>query len=359
MKRRVDLLLLAGGLLVLTLLAVGRQTATQSGDGHANFSSYDAGPNGYRALYETLRRAGVAVRRFERVLPLVDSGTGTLLIAIDESDPQPVPLTRADADALQRFVAGGGRLVVLDSGFAGKLDVTPGVGTSHPIDERAAVALARNRFTAGVERVAAPIGAAFGFEHWPNAVPLLANDRGVVAVAYRHGKGTVVAITAPALFGNAHLLDGDNLAFAYDTVAGGGPVAFDEYVHGHDSDATFWQVLPPPVRAAVWIVALVIGLALIGANVPFAPPIPPDPPPASDSGAFVDAMAALMRRARAGGALTAAFAADAARRSRGRRASAGDAEAFDELQRLSLMPASDARLLRAAVLEYRFRKEHP
>ena len=128
-------------------------------------------------------------------------------------------------------------------------------------------------------------------------MPLLADDRGMVA-DLSLGKGEVVAITVPTLFSNAHLLDADNLAFAYDVVAGHGPVAFDEYVHGYDDDVTLWQALPQPVRAAAWVVAAIVGLALIGANVPFAPPIPAEPPDERDSSAYVDAMAALLRRAR-------------------------------------------------------------
>ena len=356
MKRRTEVGVLVAGLIVLALLAAGRETAVQRG-GRSTYSTYDTGPSGYRALYETLRQAGLPIRRFERTLPLLDPDVGTLVISGYEDDPGAKPLTHADADRLARFVNGGGRLVVLDDDFAGKRDVTPGVAVSHPVAARVALALTRGRFTAGVERVDAPIDAAFAFARWPGAVPLLANGRGVVAVAYPHGKGEVVAITAPALFGNAHLLRDDNLAFAYDVLAGHGPAAFDEYVHGYDRDATFWQVLPPAVHAAAWIVAAIVVLALIGANVPFAPPIPPEPADARDSAAFVDAMAALMRRARAAGALTAAFAADAQRRARGRATGPADADALAELERLSQMPPSDADLLRAAVIGHRFRKE--
>ena len=74
-------------------------------------------------------------------------------------------------------------------------------------------------------------------------------------------------------------------------------------MHGYDDDATLWQVLPQSVRLAAWIVAAIIGLALIGANVPFAPPVPAEPPDERDSSAFVNAMAALLRRAHAAGAL--------------------------------------------------------
>lgn len=356
MRGRGDVALLAAGSIVLVLLALASESTTPRAD-RTTYSTYDSGRSGYRAIYETLRGAGVSVRRFERQLALLDPDVRTLVISGYEDDPDAKPLSRGDADRLARFVNGGGRLVVLDDDFAGKLDVTPGVGSSHPIRARAAVALAHTRYTAGVERVGAPMESAFEFARWPGAVPLLANDAGVVAVAYGRGKGEVIAITAPALLDNADLLARDNLAFAYDSLAGHGPVAFDEYVHGYDRNATFWQVLPAPVRAAAWIVAAIVVLALIGANVPFAPPIPPESGDARDSAPFVEAMGALMRRTHAAGPLIAAFAADAARIARGRRTTPGMAAALSELERLSGASPRDADLLRAAVLDYRIRKD--
>ena len=39
---------------------------------------------------------------------------------------------------------------------------------------------------------------------------------------YRLGRGEVIAITAPALFGNAQLRNADNLRFAYNVIANHG-----------------------------------------------------------------------------------------------------------------------------------------
>ncbi|MGA8534379.1 MAG: hypothetical protein WB615_09765, partial [Candidatus Tumulicola sp.] len=240
--------------------------------------------------------------------------------------------------------------------FVGSRDVTPGVGTARAARVHDAVALARNRYTVGVRRVSASIEAVFPFA-LRRGVPLLANDRGIVAVAYRYGAGEVLAITAPALFGNASLRNADNLAFAYDAIAGNGPAAFDEYVHGYDDDLSFWEVLPVPVRAAFWMVCAIVVLALVGANVPFAPPIASSPPDERDSSAYVDAMAALMRRAHAMRAAIALFAADAERRARGRE-SPSVRSALAELQRLRDLPqTSDAALVRAAAIDFQLRKE--
>ena len=47
--------------------------------------------------------------------------------------------------------------------------------------------------------------------------------QGIVAVCVSLGRGEVIAITAPALFGNAQLRNADNLRFAYNVIAGHGP----------------------------------------------------------------------------------------------------------------------------------------
>jgi hypothetical protein len=359
--RRVEIGLLAGALSLLALLAYGRQEALQARTATLSvYSTFDTGPNGYRALYDVLRAAGTPVRRFGRVLALLDADVRTLVISSYAGDPSAKNLDVRDGSRLRRFVNGGGRLVVLDTDFAGSRDVTPGVGTSGLAHARDAVVLAKTRFTAGVTEVRAPIDAVFPFAQRRGMVPLLANDRGVVATSYRFGKGEVVAITAPALFANAYLSQGDNAAFAYDVLAGHGPAAFDEYVHGYDDDLGFWQALPVPVRAAFWIVCAIVVLGLIGANIRFAPPIPLDPPDERDSSAYLDAMGALMRRARAGRAATARFAADAQRRTRGRGGASGSkrGEAIAELERLRQMPhPNDAALLRAATLDFQLRKD--
>ncbi len=262
------------------------------------YSTYDTGANGYRALYEVLRAAGVPARRFERDLPTLDSSIKTLIVTGYEHDPSAKPLDEHDAAFLRRFVRNGGRFVAIDSEFVGQQDFTPGVGSTSQMASRgSAIALARNAYTAGVASVRGPVDWIFPFKE-PHGVPLLANDEGIVAVWYRFGRGEVIAVTAPAIFGNARLRDAGNLRFAYNAMAGHGEAAFDEYVHGYDNGLTTWGALPASVRAAVWIVVAIVAIALIGGNVPFAPPHLPDAPDERDSSHYIAAMAELMRRSR-------------------------------------------------------------
>jgi hypothetical protein len=293
--RRADIVVLVASALLLALLAYERSTMQEPRP--SVYSTYDTGPNGYRALYEVLGAAGLPVRRLERELGTLDPTIKTLIVTGYEEDPSAKPLDEHDAALLRRFVQNGGRLIAIDAVFAGSQDVTPGVGATLRAGSGDAIALASNTYTAGVTRVAGSIDWIFPFKE-PRGVPLLANGRGMVALAYRFGRGEVIAITAPALFGNAQLRDADNLRFAYNAIAGHGATAFDEYVHGYSNDLTMWGALPGPVHAAIWIVLALVAIALIGANVPFAPPYLPDPPDERDSSDYITAIAELMRRSR-------------------------------------------------------------
>lgn len=353
--RRVEIVVLAIGLAIVVLFAVERERVQRS-SAPSTYSTYDTGPNGYRALYGVLLAAGLPVRRFQRPLGVLDSDVRTLVVSSYLSEPDARWLGRHDADALKRFVNGGGRLIALDFDFAGRNDVVPGAGESSPVQSFGAVALARDRYTAGVQQIGVPVDAAFPFA-LRHGVPLLANAHGLVAVAYPVGKGEVIAITAPAVFSNAWLRREDNLAFAYNAIAGHGAVAFDEYVHGYNDDSSFWQVLPTPFRVAFWIVCTIVVLALVGANVPFAPPALVAAEPERNSAAYVEAMANLMQRGRAGGALIARFSAEVMRLTRGRDDSA-TLGAVDELRRLRVLPRpSESALVRAAAIAYHVRKE--
>jgi Domain of unknown function (DUF4350) len=296
-RLRPDLIIVVIGALLIG--ALGYTSGTVPKQRPSVYSTYDSGPNGYRALYEVLRGAGVPVRRYERVLGVLDPSVRTLIVTGYEEDPSAKPLDEHDAALLKQFVENGGRLVAIDAQFAGPQDIAPGVGTTVAAPLRNdAIVLARDQYTAGVARVHGTIQWVFPFKE-PRGIPLLATVHGMSAVLYRVGRGDVIAISAPALLGNAQLRNADNLRFAYNAIAGHGDVAFDEYVHGYDDTLSLWGALPNPVRAAVWVVIAIVLLALIGANVPFAPPYLPTPPDERDSSDYITAIAELMRRSRA------------------------------------------------------------
>jgi len=301
-EARLDVAVLVACAVALVFLAYERGV-TAGKQRTSVYSTYDTGPNGYRALYDVLRAARVPIARFGRELPLLDPSVQTLVITGYEEDPSAKPLDARDAAWLRDFVTKGGRLVAIDAEFAGPDDIAPGVGVTvrkgfvPQARDDVAIPLARNAYTAGVSRAQGSIDWVFPF-NGAQGTPLLASRGGMVAVLYRVGRGQVVAVTAPAIFGNAQLRNGDNVRFAYNAIVGHGDAAFDEYVHGYSDGAALWQVLPAPVRAAVWIVLALLLLGLVGANVPFAPPYLRDRADERDSSHYITALAELMRRSR-------------------------------------------------------------
>lgn len=115
-RHLVELIIVILSAIVIGALAFGREAARNALP-HSTYSSNDTGPNGYRALYEMLHSAGVPVTRFSRVLGVLDSHVGTLVLATYAPDPDPQPMGASDTALLKDFVERGGRLVVLDYDF--------------------------------------------------------------------------------------------------------------------------------------------------------------------------------------------------------------------------------------------------
>ena len=254
--RIVESVVLALLLLFLVVLAGAQLEPPRS-----THSSFDTGPNGYRALYGVLARERVPVTRLEVPLGARDAHVRVLMLTTVWYDP-------SDVRALQGFIRGGGTVIA----FA-------------PI--------------AGLHATRS-----FNGENYTN-LALEKNPKRALDV--------------------------------YDAVAGKGLVAFDEHPYGYDRTQSLWSVLPLQVRVAVWIAILAVVLALIDANVRFAPPISRDPPAERDSSDYLRSMGALLSRARAGRTVIERFARAYPR--------------SEELARLAaLTRPSDAQVMEAAVL---------
>ena len=353
------------GLAAIVGLAVAREWSARAE--YSFYSTYDTGPNGYRALYNVLSAERVDVMRLERPLGLLDPRVRTLVISSNRSDVvaqvSHAQLDAGDVQRLQRFVREGGRLVLLESPAdealyrAFKLVIVPAKVHAVP-SHLTLVPMARIAMTSGVASVRAAGVELAPFDSAPGAAPLLGTGAGVAAFWRPYGKGEIVAIAAPSVFSNGEIGQASNARFAYNVLAGHGPVAFDERLHGYAVDASFWSALPTPVRIAAAIVAAMLALWLVDANVRSAPPLALDVPDERHSASYLAAMAALLRRARAAQLGIAAFYDDAVRRSQHRRDAPGVASAIDELARLREMPhPHDDALLRAARIAARLRKD--
>ncbi len=89
----------------------------------------------------------------------------------------------------------------------------------------------------------------------PGALPLFA-DQAPAVVLFRHGKGTVVAVSDPGTVDNRYITKADNARFITDLVrayAGAGErIGFDEYHQGFQEADNFWDAVGRPGQLAAW-----------------------------------------------------------------------------------------------------------
>ncbi len=263
----------------------------------STYSSYDTAPNGYRALYEVLRREGVPVDRFESQLGLLPSGGVLVITSTQPERDAGLPYQSLDLNDVQRLktFAQHGRVLLF-------------------LPEDSPLAVAARRFSTRLD---------------------------------------------PAAYTNTGLAASPQAAARiYALVSGRGAVRFDERVHGYVRDQSFWSALPGPVHAAVWLLAVLGVLIVVEQNFPIAPPIAIDPPSDRDSSSYIRSMAALLRRGHAGPAAVARFAHEAALLSPHARAADGAQQILAELNLLSAAKTvSDRTVLHAAQLYATIRKE--
>jgi len=250
MSRPLRVLLILFAAFVALIVAIDRLAPEPSGP---EGSSYATAPAGAAAYAELLHRAGHAVRRVRA--PLADDAPapGEALVILD-----PERVEAADADAIGRFLAAGGRLVAAGATsrwLERALDAPPAWGPGAAGDARTVVPVPE---TAGVRTVRFTAGGRW--EELGGALPILAGPDGPVGAVAVQGEGRAVLLPDASPFANAQLADADNAAFALDAV-GGRPVAFLETVHGY-GEATGIAALPD---RAVWALALLAlaGLALV------------------------------------------------------------------------------------------------
>lgn len=261
-------------------------------------STYDTGGNGYAALYDLLARERVPVRRLEQPFGDFHARRGALVLAGDGAISAAVP--GRNIAALDAWVRSGGTLFVFgDTSIAERraLGLPPPAGMKKAWIATAACGLARplhglragGEFAAGYARTCAA-----------NRATLLEASGRAIVVAYRRGSGTIVVSSTPSVFGNRELASHDNAALAYAFFGGMPVVWFDERIYGHAIGRSFWEVLPWPMHAAIVLACILLALAIIGANLPSAPPAALEAPAERDTGAYIASLARMLQRGGAG-----------------------------------------------------------
>jgi len=298
MKRKIppDAILLAAGLALLAILTLLRASIQEPPPSVP--STYDTGRAGYAALYDLLAQEGVRVRRFE--LPAGElPERGTALAVAGDDGISGVARTSKSLQALDAWVRAGNTLYVLgtvDSQAARILGVPP----VHPTAKRGA-AFTACAFARTLQHL--PVDGDFAqgvrAECRNGRLAVLATGPDAPGEAIARGRGMVVFIATTTPFDNWHLTRAANARAAYALFGPAKTLAFDERIYGYAAGRTFWQVLPPPVHAAIWIAIAALLLALAGANIPFAPPYARPYAGERDSRSYIDSIANLLRRAHA------------------------------------------------------------
>jgi hypothetical protein len=321
----------------LNLIAIALDALLPSPEGPRS-SAFATAPEGVAAWAELARRSGLDVRTVRERPSAGSLPNGGTVVVLDPED-----LTGREAGALRRFAERGGRLVAggLEPGpwltrLAGGVEWADAGGEDArvlvPATETGAAARVR---TAGEGR-------------WSRAgatLPLVADDDGAVVLLARAGRGRIALVADPSPLQNRLLDEADNAALAL-ALAGEGPLAFMESVHGY-STATGLRALPDRMQWALILLAL-SGLVLIAARWPrMGPPEPPERPLFPPRRGYVDALAATIARSRDRTMATETVRSAARERLARRAALARDAddEAFAAAARAAGLRDDEARAL--------------
>ena len=353
-KLSLDLVLAIAGILLIGIVAALQSAANQNEA--SSPSTYDNGANGLNALYVMLQREHVPVSRFES--PLVTlRGTGTLVVAGDEALLS-LALDGGTQKGLDQWVREGGTLALIGSPWP--LDRTMfGLPKMHR---------AKASFLSGACGLRGPALHIQGtFEEAATVktcsktrIDLLSRDGDAYAFAYARGKGSVVYVSSTEPFDNAHLSKMDNAAFAYAVFGNLGNVQFDERVYGYANDNSAWAVLPGPVHIAIIIALAALLLAVIGENLPFAPPVELRERHVRNTREYLQSLAAMLRRGAAQADLVRRYCAEMRKVLQPHAASATAAALLREVEPLeTIVHPRDEHVVAAAQLYARVRKDYP
>ena len=253
-------------------------------------SSYATAPDGAAAYADLLARHGHPLGRVRTSLDRAELGGETTLVVLD-----PRELDGSQAEAVDRFVRGGGRLVAAGRETAPALRrLLGGAPVWSPEGANRATPMAPAAEVAGVGAVAAE-GEGSWSEVGP-ALPVLGHEGRVLAAVATVDRGRVVLLADPSVLQNKLLATQGNAAFGV-AAAGppGRPVAFAEAAHGY-RDGVGLGALPSRWRWALGgtVVATLVWMWSRGKRLgPVEEASRPLPPPRR---AYVDAVAATLAR---------------------------------------------------------------
>lgn len=356
MRQRLTIILtfvvIIGLLVILNTLTYVKQDKNEDLEVNPNRSTYHSGPTGTRALHDFLNESGYKVIRWRETPQKLLSSSGQMVATFVAIGPMQVSFTEEEAAALRRWIARGGRFVLIDRwpdsqilpesngwgirprefGFP-TLDVNPADATQmtenvSPVKPVQPTALTRSvnsimpsRFASRLN-IVAPEGERRNLRgigpvttHLddpeedeeaeagsPAPIVHMADYSGALLVDYSYGLGSIVVLSDPYIVANGGIKLNDNLQLAINTLAGqGGLIAFDEYHHGKgitQNEFARYFAGTPVLAIAAQIVLLVL-LVLWTRARRFGRPLPLARVDRRSSLEFVASMAELQERSRA------------------------------------------------------------
>lgn len=226
---RVDRRTLLGAAGLLLVVAVVTLILAPSGsDRSEQPTTYSTSSKGAKAAWLLLRESGYRVERWQRPLRDLPDSRATLVLA----EPAVSPALE-DVERLRTFLGGGGRVIV--TGPLGGSFVPDGEAVARPwisVWERVPAASMSAITRAAPEITIAPQA------YWgpaSAATPLYADGSGAVVARYPYGQGEVIWWASAGPLTNAGLREPGNAEFLLACLGrpAGGPVLWDEYLHGY------------------------------------------------------------------------------------------------------------------------------
>ncbi|HJU92188.1 MAG TPA: DUF4350 domain-containing protein [Pyrinomonadaceae bacterium] len=352
MRQRLTMILtfvvIIGVLVLLNSLTYVKDEQPRDMEIAPNRSTYHSGPTGTRALHDYLNEAGYKVIRWRETPAKLAGNSGSLITTFVVVGNAQVPFTEEEAKALHKWIALGGRLVLVDrdadsfllpksegwsinfTGFslpdldtdpADAKKMTENVTALHPVQPtaltRTVTSIMPSRFASRITTVSPVENSSQTYEpidfgdddtgekyfEMSSQAPIthFADENGALLVDYAYGLGRVVVLSDPYIVSNGGIALNDNLQLAINTLGYKGVIAFDEYHQGRGitGNALASYFAGTPVIALGAQLVLLILLVLWSNARRFGRPLPLQQVDRRSSLEFVASMAELQERSRA------------------------------------------------------------
>jgi uncharacterized protein DUF4350 len=345
MRQRLPIILtfvvIIGILALVSSIKFVKKEKQQDFEFAPNRSTYHAGPTGVRAVYDFLDESGYKVVRWRDTPQKLLTDSGKLIKTFVVVGQIQTRFTDAESQALTKWVAAGGRYIIIDRNPLGesKASTTDWDVTSRQLDfpsfdvnpadvkqmTNEVVALQPVQPTVLTQNIQSVLPSRFAARmtvvrpaeikpkddakpfsetttNSPAPVVHIADDKGALLIDYTYGSGSVVILSDPYIVSNGGIKLNDNLQLALNVLtARDGLIAFDEYHQGkgavQNSFAGYFA--GTPVLLIAGQVGLIVLLILWTKGHRFGRPLPLARVDRRSSLEFVASMAELQQRARA------------------------------------------------------------